>query len=133
MDLETPPHLRGETFAGNKPVDNQPAGPAPMTADITMVAPELAAGLEFIPDLDFSAGIAPYRGNFAAWDLPPLPEALQAVHCEERLIPGPPGQPDVRVLHYVPPGPARGARPSIPTEARRHCPRPPSRNLIHRP
>ena len=84
-----------------------------MTADIAMVAPELVAGLEFFPDLDFSNGIAPFRGNFAARDLPPMAEALQAVHCEERFLPGQPGQPDVRVLHYVPPGPATGPRPAI--------------------
>ncbi|MEY4721476.1 MAG: hypothetical protein RIQ46_1201, partial [Pseudomonadota bacterium] len=35
-----------------------------MTADIAMVAPELVAGLEFFPDLDFSAGMAPFRGSF---------------------------------------------------------------------
>ncbi len=73
------------------------------------VAPELASALEFFPDLDFSQGMAAFRGDFDARTLPPLPPELEAVGCEERLLPSRFGGPEVRVLHYTPPGADFGA------------------------
>ncbi|MDE2405834.1 MAG: alpha/beta hydrolase [Sphingomonadales bacterium] len=77
-----------------------------MTADesaLSRVAPELRAGLEYFPELDFSQGMAPFRDGFALRQAPPLPPELAAVTCVERFVPGHPGDPDVRVLHYAPP------------------------------
>jgi acetyl esterase/lipase len=72
---------------------------------LSLVAPELRAGLELIPNIDISeAGLAAIRQGFAMREMPPLPEALQAVACTERFVPGLNGAPDVRVLHYTPPG-----------------------------
>ena len=72
-----------------------------------LVAPELLAVLDFLPSFDFNeetlravragTGIDPLKR-------PPLSAELQAVTCEQRFIPGPPGEPDVRVLVYTPPG-----------------------------
>ncbi len=86
----------------------QPADP------ISLVAPELRIGIELIPDLDLSeAGLAAIRAGFAIRQLPPLPDALQAVSCQERFIPGLNGAPDVRILHYVPPGETATPRPAL--------------------
>jgi triacylglycerol lipase len=73
---------------------------------IDLVAPELAAALEFFPDLDFSQGMTAFRGQFDMRMLPPLPPELEAVPAEEHFLPGTAGAPDVRVLHYTPPGTA---------------------------
>lgn len=79
-----------------------------------LVAPELVPGLDFFPPMDFSQGIAPFRtGGIDLSAMPPLPEALQAVRCTERMIPGSPGAPDVRVLHYTPPTDASAPRPAL--------------------
>lgn len=80
---------------------------------LAMVAPELAPALEFFPDLDFGAGLSAFRQPFDPAMRPPLPAPLLSVQCTERLVPGPAGAPDVRVLHYVPPGDADGRRPAI--------------------
>lgn len=78
-----------------------------------LIAPELAVALEYLPDLDFSQGIEAFRGGLAARERPPLPPELVEVTCTERFVPGTEGAPDVRVLHYVPPGEPRGARPAV--------------------
>lgn len=78
-----------------------------------LIAPELAAGLEYFPDLDFSQGMAQFRGALSDRELPPLPAELAAVTCTERFVPGSQGAPDVRVLHYVPPGDAHDPRPAV--------------------
>lgn len=84
------------------------------TAPIDLVAPELAAVLEFFPEIDFSQGVEAFRGNFVANRVqPPLPAELAVVDCRERFIPGPPDAPDLRVLHYTPPGDAAGPRPAV--------------------
>jgi acetyl esterase/lipase len=81
---------------------------------ITLVAPELRDGLAMIPELDISEAALPaIRQGFIMRELPPLPEALQAVACEERFLPGWHGAPDVRVLHYTPPGVREGLRPAL--------------------
>lgn len=82
------------------------------TPDLSAVAPELRAGLAFFPDLDFSQGMAPFRQGFAAREVPPLPAELAAIACQERLLPGLPGEPEVRVLHYAAPEPLPG-RPAL--------------------
>ena len=69
-----------------------------------LVAPELAPILEFFPQMDFSAGIEAVRGGFADREWPPVPPELTTAHVEERFVPSIAGGPDVRVLHYTPPG-----------------------------
>lgn len=81
--------------------------------DTSRVAPELVPALEFFPDLDFSQGMEAFRAGFGARALPPLPPELEAVHCDEHFIPGLTGAPDVRVLHYTPPGASREPRPAL--------------------
>ena len=84
-----------------------------MTDRLELVAPELRAALDFFPKIDFGAGIAPYRGNIFGAERPPLPSELLDVRCEERLIPGHPGDPDVRILIYSPPAATSDLRPAI--------------------
>jgi triacylglycerol lipase len=84
-----------------------------MTDRLNLVAPELRAALEFFPKIDFANGIEPYRGNLFGAERPPLPAALLEVGYEERMIPGHPGDPDVRILLYTPPGSASGLRPAV--------------------
>lgn len=80
-----------------------------------LIASELLPGLEFFPDIDLSKGVEPFRTGSILREIPPLPAELEAVHCEERFVPGPQGAPDVRVLHYVPPD-----RPDTPLPAMLH-------------
>ncbi|MFT4047827.1 MAG: hypothetical protein QM661_14190, partial [Solimonas sp.] len=57
-----------------------------------LVAPELAPGLDRLPQLDLSDdGLAAIRrgSDAPAMARPPLSAALQAVACEERHVPGP--------------------------------------------
>ncbi|MEJ5977479.1 alpha/beta hydrolase [Novosphingobium sp. PS1R-30] len=84
-----------------------------MTDRLDLVAPELRAALDYFPKIDFGAGIEPYRGNIFGAERPPLPPELVAVEHEERLIAGHPGDPDVRILIYTPPGVATAPRPAI--------------------
>lgn len=95
------------------PTGSTTTGSAPSSSALAMVAPELVPALEFFPGLDFSAGLAAFRQPFNPAMRPPLPDALQAVHCTERFVPAPAGAPDVRVLHYTPPGDATGLRPAV--------------------
>ncbi len=78
-----------------------------------LVAPELLQGLDGFPTVDFSNGVEPYRGPIPGLESPPLPPELEAVECIERFVPGPEGAPDVRILHYVPPGTSSDARPAL--------------------
>ena len=78
-----------------------------------LVAPELLVGLENFPSLDFSVGLDVIRAGFMDREDPPMPEGLETVSVEERLIPGPEGAPDVRILIYTPPGQAKGKRPAL--------------------
>jgi triacylglycerol lipase len=82
-------------------------------ADLSRVAPELAAALEFFPALDFSVGAAAFRSGFSDRPRPPLPPELEAVQCAEIFVPGAPGDPDVRALHYTPPGAATAPRAAM--------------------
>jgi len=82
-----------------------------------LVAPELLPALEVLPSFDFSEevlrvlqasmGVAPQKR-------PPLLPEQEAVACEQKLIPGSPGSPEVRVLVYTPPSGKvdAGARPA---------------------
>jgi len=80
-----------------------------------LVAPELLSALDAFPSFEINLGmIAELRAGGIRRDAlmpPPLSPAQQAVHCEQRLVPGPTAAPDVRVLIYRPPGPAADARP----------------------
>jgi acetyl esterase/lipase len=78
-----------------------------------LIAPELLAALDMFPRVDFSAGAGPWRVPLLADMMPPLPPDLAAVTCEERMIPGPDGAPDVRVLCYTPPGLGTGPHPAL--------------------
>ncbi len=79
-----------------------------------LIAPELLGALDNFPPMDFgSMPIEVFRSGMAGRELPPLPPALAAVSCEERFILGAPGDPDVRVLLYTPPGEAKGLRPGL--------------------
>jgi acetyl esterase/lipase len=85
-----------------------------------LVAPELLPVLEVLPDQEFNErslpairagtalgpGATPGPGTTSAppRGQPPLTPAQQTVTCERRLVPGPPGAPDVRVLAYTPSG-----------------------------
>ncbi len=82
-------------------------------ADTSRVAPELVAALDYFPAIDFSQGIAPFRTGFDDRARPPVPPGLEVVQCTEHLIPGAPGDPDVRVLHYTPPRHADAPRPAV--------------------
>lgn len=78
-----------------------------------LVAPELAPGIDVFPNLDFSLGLEAPRAGMIGRELPPLPPELETVTCTERFITGAPGDPDVRILHYVPPGSAAAPRPAV--------------------
>ena len=72
-----------------------------------LVAPELLPLLDFLPSFDFNEEtLRMVRAATGTGDpqwRPPLSVEQQAVDCQERFIPGPPGAPDVRVLVYTPP------------------------------
>jgi acetyl esterase/lipase len=71
------------------------------------VAPELLPVLDFLPSIEFNEQtLRAIRAGIAMdpTKRPPLSAEQQAVACEQRFIPGPPGAPDVRVLVYTPPG-----------------------------
>jgi triacylglycerol lipase len=78
---------------------------------LARVAPELRPPLEYFPRIDFSAGAEVFRT--ALLERPPLPPELAAVACTERFVPSLTAAPDVRVLHYAPPGDAAGPRPAV--------------------
>ncbi len=78
-----------------------------------LVAPELEPGIDAFPVMDFSQGMEVLRGGMLGREMPPMPPELEAVSCAERFIPGAPGDPDVRVLHYTPPGAAKALRPAV--------------------
>jgi triacylglycerol lipase len=79
---------------------------------LQLVAPELAPALEFFPSMDFEKGMEVFRQPFDPSTMPPLPSELEAVQVEERFVPGAPGAPEVRVLHYTPPA-AEAGRPAL--------------------
>ena len=80
---------------------------------IDLVPPELRAGLEIFPAMDFSGGIEAFRANPLNLEPAPLPPELAAVRREERFVPGANGAPDVRVLLYTPPGAVDAPRPAV--------------------
>lgn len=79
-----------------------------------MIAPELLGALEIFVPMDFGTmPLQAIRDGMSGLEMPPLPDMLAAVLCEERFIPGAPGDPDVRVLLYTPPGEAKALRPGL--------------------
>ncbi len=80
---------------------------------LSRVAPELRDVLAIFPNVDFSRGVEPYRGDLFAGKLPPVPPELLAIQREERTIPGTDGAPEVRLLIYRPPGKAAAPRPAV--------------------
>jgi triacylglycerol lipase len=83
------------------------------TSSLHLVAREFVAGLSRFPKVDFTQGLEVWRGPILADMLPPMPEALAAVACTERMVPGPEGAPDVRVLVYTPPQMVATPRPAL--------------------
>ena len=96
-------------MAGN----NRSSGPSNSRR---LVAPELLPLLDFLPSFDFNEQtLRAVRSGTAISPMkrPALSAEQETVTCEQRLIPGPPGAPDVRVLVYTPPGKnATTARPT---------------------
>ena len=82
---------------------------------LAQVAPELRPALEMFPAADYSLedGLQQRREAMGTMPRPPLPEALLAAQVEEHHVPGLNGAPDVRLLLYSPPTPARSPRPAI--------------------
>ncbi|CAN5539684.1 alpha/beta hydrolase [soil metagenome] len=80
--------------------------------DRARVAPELAALIDLLPELDFSQAIEVVRGPFAGRDGAPTPGS-DGVDRQELFVPGPLGAPDVRVLLYTPSGDIERARPAL--------------------
>jgi hypothetical protein len=92
---------------------NQPPSMPPGTRHL--VAPQLLPALDAFPSFDINLEtIAELRAGGIRRDgmMPPLSPAQQAVHCEQRFVPGPTAAPDVRVLIYRPQGPEANARPT---------------------
>jgi acetyl esterase/lipase len=80
-----------------------------------LVAPELLQWLHLLPSLDFNEEVLrAVRSGTGLTPLkpPPLSPAQEAIVCEQRFVPGPPGAPDVRVLVYTPHGEASAPRPA---------------------
>ena len=80
---------------------------------IHLVAPELADAIATFPNMDFENGLDEIRAGFLDREAPPMPAGLEHAQFEERMIPGPDGAPDVRILIYSPPGPTTGKRPAV--------------------
>ena len=83
--------------------NNKSAGPG---GPRQRVARELLPVLDFLPAFDFNEETLRAMRAGTAMEprrRPPLSAEQQAVACEQRLIPGPPGAPDVRLLVYTPP------------------------------
>jgi acetyl esterase/lipase len=81
-------------------------------ADLNLVQPELRAALQDLPQFAFSADTLPLVRQ-ARESMLAMPEVVQALTAvEERLIPGPEGAPDVRVLIHRP-AKAAGLLPAI--------------------
>ncbi|MDE2597266.1 MAG: alpha/beta hydrolase [Sphingomonadales bacterium] len=81
-------------------------------ADTSRIAPELLGGLEFFPDLDFSQGMAPYRGASPRPPLP-VPPGLEVVQVGSRMIAGAAGDPDVKLVTFDPPRTSAGPRAAV--------------------
>lgn len=81
-----------------------------------LIAPELLPALDLMPTLECSdelvQTIRAMPAGSAFMEGPPLTPEQESVHCEERLISGPDGAPDVRVLYYTPSGDAGQTRPA---------------------
>lgn len=78
------------------------------------VAPELLPGLDLIPAFELNKQVLQTLRSGAitgAREAPPLSPRQQAVGCEQRLLRGAAGGPDVRVLVYTPAGTGSTQRP----------------------
>ena len=81
-----------------------------------MIAPELRAGLDTLPNFDWTDNALAQVRSFDMRQMPApeLSEQQRSVRREERFIPGPTGAPDVRVLVYRPAlGSSTAARPAF--------------------
>jgi acetyl esterase/lipase len=97
----------------SRPPVGAPTGTRPL------IAPELLPALELLPELELTdeslAMIRAGLGSLAARTMrsPDLSPEQAAVVCEHKLVPGPPGAPEVRVLVYAPPAGAKTPRPAF--------------------
>lgn len=80
---------------------------------LAMVAPELLGGLEFFPFLDFTRFEELFRSGTNPRPVIPVPPQLQGVEVQSRMIPGAPGDPEVKVVIYQPPGKSAAPRPAV--------------------
>ncbi|MGB8363291.1 MAG: alpha/beta hydrolase [Rhizomicrobium sp.] len=94
----------------DSPIDDLPRGTRPL------VAAELLPGLDILPTFELTPEFLAFVRSGGAMveglSPPPLSPEQQAVGCAERLVPGPAGAPDVRVLVYSPPGTQATPRPA---------------------
>ncbi len=73
-----------------------------------LVEPALLPLIDALPASEFSdAALPAIRQAFLAMEPEPAPLPM-GVEVKEIAIPGLDGEPEVRALHYTPPGPARG-------------------------
>ena len=95
----------------DSPIDNPPGSTR------RLVAVELLPVLDILPTFELTPEILAFvrsgGGRPEGLAAPPLSPAQQAVHCEQRFVPGLAGAPDVRVLVYTPPGKQAAPRPAF--------------------
>jgi acetyl esterase/lipase len=93
-------------------VSNQPDDPK-VDRLREMVAPELRQGLDVFPSIEWDdSALAKLRSvDLRHMAAPPLSTQQASVQREQRVVPGPAGAPNVRVLIYRPPGSAVRVRP----------------------
>jgi acetyl esterase/lipase len=78
-----------------------------------LVAPELLPVLDRFPEVELNdETLASWRAAARGTAVPLLPPGAQSINCEQRIIPGPRGAPDVRVLIYMPTAKATTLRPA---------------------
>jgi acetyl esterase/lipase len=78
-----------------------------------MVAPELLAGLDALPNMKWTDEVLAQSRAFdmRQMPMPPMSPELEGVRREERFVPGPLGAPDVRILIYRTAKPAPDPQP----------------------
>lgn len=81
-----------------------------------LIATELIPTIDALPSFDLNDAVLPaVRAGLSAAvaKRPPLPPRLAKVRCDERMLPGPPGAPAVRVLVYAPAEESDTPRPAL--------------------
>lgn len=90
--------------------------PRPWTTR-NLIAPELRDAVKMLPTVECNDElIRAFREqplDVERLQRAPMPPSIRAVRCEQRMIPGPVGAPDVRILIYTPPECADQPRPVL--------------------